>query len=183
MVRKVESPTEQADVRSFVWYPGVLAASLAGGFVGNLSTTLLFAVISETLSYFLSLCFTALLAAVCAVFAGNALAGDGRKGRLWLIVGISEVAGILVTLANLAFMYTVGNGGGFSQFSLGQQMTLSTVVIALVSGMAAWGIRRPLVASGTEAPKDAKSAVLLIVLALLLVISGLMIDGFLSPIA
>jgi hypothetical protein len=108
---------EQAGVRSLVWYPDVLAAGLVGGFVGNLSTALLFAVIGEALFYFLSLCFTALVAALCAVLAGNALAGDGRRARLWSVVGVCEVAGVLAALANLAFVYAVGDGGGLSSRS------------------------------------------------------------------
>ncbi len=44
------------------------------------------------------------------------------------------------------------------------------------------GLRRPPVTPGTEAPKDAKSAVLLIVLALLLVVSGVVIDGIPGPV-
>lgn len=175
---------EQADVRSFVWYPGVLAACLAGGLVGNLSTTLLFVMVGEALFHFLSLCFTALVAALCAVFAGNALAEDGRGVRLWLVVGVSEVAAILAALAHLAFVvYPVVDGSGIAQVSLGQQMTFSAVAISLVSGVATWGLRRPPATPGTEAPKDTKSAVFLIVLALLLAISGIVIDGMSSPVA
>ncbi|MEJ7841698.1 MAG: hypothetical protein WKF95_07980 [Rubrobacter sp.] len=174
---------ERAGIGSIVWYPGVLAAGLAGGFAGNSSTALLFAVVDEALFYFLSLCFTALIAALCAVFSGNALAGDGRSGRLWSVVGVSEVAGILVALANLAFVYGVGDRGGFAEISLGQQMTFSTGLISLVSGVATLGLRRPPLTRGAVAPKDAKSAVLLIVLALLLVISGVVIDGISSPVA
>lgn len=174
---------ERAGIRSFIWYLGVLAAGLAGGLVGNVSTTLLFILVGETLFYFLSFCFTALVAALCAVLAGNVLAGGGRRVRLWSVVGSSEVAGILVALANLAFVYGVGDRGGFAQISLGQQVTSSTVLISLVSGVATLGLRRPPVTPGTEAPKDTKSAVLLIALALLLVASGVVVDGISGPVA
>lgn len=174
---------EQAGVRPFVWYPGVLAAGLVGGLVGNVSTTLLFVLVGETLFYFLSLCVTALIAALCAVLVGNALAGEGRRVRLWAVVGVSEAAGVLAALANLAFVYAVGDGNGLSRIGLGQQLTFSTIVVGLVSGVTACGLRRPVVAPGVGAPKDARSAVLLIVLALLAVVLGLAIDGISSPVA
>lgn len=174
---------EQAGVRPFVWYPGVLTAGLVGGLVGNVSTTLLFVLVGETLFYFLSLCVTALIAALCAVLVGNALAGEGRRVRLWAVVGVSEAAGVLAALANLAFVYAVGDGNGLSRIGLGQQLTFSTIVVGLVSGVTACGLRRPVVAPGVGAPKDARSAVLLIVLALLAVVLGLAIDGISSPVA
>lgn len=178
---------EWADIRSFVRYPGVLAAGLAGGLVANASTILLFILVGETLSYFLSLCFTALMAALCAVLVGNALAVDGRRVRLWAVVGVSEAAGVLAALANVvfvdAFVDAVDDGNGLSPISLGQQMAFSTVLISLVSSVATLGLRRPPVTPGAEAPKDAKSAVLLILLALLLVVSGMVIDGISSPVA
>lgn len=174
---------EQTGVRSLVWYPGVLAASLAGALFGNVSTTLLYVLVGETPFYFLSLCFTALVAALCAVFVGNALAADGRRGRLWSVVGVSEVAGILAALANVAFVYGVGDRGALAQIGLGQRTTLSAVLIALVSGVAAWGLRRPPGTPGAEASKDARSAVLLLALALLVLVSAMIIDGISSPVA
>ena len=126
---------ERAGIRSSVWYLGVLAASLVGALVGSTSTILLFIIVGETLFYFLSLCFTALVAALCAVFVGDALAADGRGVRLWSVVGVSEVAGILAALANLAFVESVGNRVGLAQIGLGQQMTLSAIFVALVSGL------------------------------------------------
>ena len=178
---------EQAGVRPFVRYPGVLAAGLVGGLVGNVSTTLLFILVGETLFYFLSMCVTALMAALCAVLVGNVLAGDGRRVRLWAVVGVSQAAGVVAALANLAFVYATGDGSVFPRIGLGQQMTLSTIVVALVSGAAACVLRRPAAAPGAGAPKDARSAMLLIVLALLVVVLGLMIDGIFrigsSPVA
>lgn len=160
---------EKTSVRAFVWYLGVLTACLTGGLVGDLSTTLLFIIIDETLFYFLSLCFTALVAALCGVFVGNALAGDGRRVPLWLVVGVSEVAAILAALANLVFvLYPVIDGVSITPVSLGQQMTFNTIAISLVSCVATWSLRRPPGFSDTEAPKDARSAMLLITLALIL---------------
>ena len=173
---------ERDGIRSPVWYLGVLAASLVGALVGSTSTILLFIIVGETLFYFLSLCFTALVAALCAVFVGDALAADGRGVRLWSVVGVSEVAGILAALANLAFVYGVGDRGGLAQIGLGQQMTLSAIFIALVSGVAAWGLRRPSVTPGTEAPKDAISAALLILLALILLIAAVVFYDISNPV-
>jgi hypothetical protein len=174
---------ERVGVGSLIWYPGVLAAGLAGGFVGNVSTTLLFVLVGETLFYFLSLCFTALMAALCAVLAGNALAGDGRRVGLWAVVVATEAAGVLAALANVVFVYAVGDGDGLSRIGLGQQMGLSTIVVALVSGLAAGYLRRSPVVVGAEAPRDARSALLLILLASLLVVAGVVIDGISSPVA
>lgn len=173
---------EQTSVRSFVWYLGVLAACLAGGLVGNLSTTLLLIIINETLFYFLSLCFTALLASLCAVFAGNVLAVDEHRARLWFVVGVSEVAAILVALANTVLVtYPVIYGVSITPVSLGQQMMFNTVAISLVSTAATWSLRRPPTATDTDAPKDTISAVLLILLALLLMVSGIVIYDMLVP--
>jgi hypothetical protein len=147
---------ERVGVGSLIWYPGVLAAGLAGGFVGNVSTTLLFVLVGETLFYFLSLCFTALMAALCAVLAA---------------------------LANVVFVYAVGDGDGLSRIGLGQQMGLSTIVVALVSGLAAGRLRRPPVVAGAEAPRGSRRAVLLIVLASLLLVAGVVIDGISGPVA
>lgn len=161
---------------------GVLAACLVGGLVGNLSTTLLFIIIDETLSYFLSLCFTALVATLCATLAGNALAGDGRRVRLWLVVGVSEVAAILVALANTVLVtYPIIDGVSITPVSFGQQMTFNTVAISLVSTAATWSLRRPPKATDTDAPKDTISAVLLVALALLLMVSGIVIYDMLVP--
>jgi hypothetical protein len=146
-------------------------------------TILLFVIVGETLFYFLSLCFTALVAALCAVLVGDALAANGRRVRLWSVVGVSGVAGILTALANLAFVDSVGNRGGFAQISLGQQMDVSAIFIALVSGVAAWGLRRPPVTPGTEAPRDARSALLLVLLASLLLVAGVFIEGISGPVA
>jgi hypothetical protein len=68
---------------------------------------LLFVLVGEALFFFLSLCFTALMAALCAVLAGNALAGDGRRVRLWAVVAATEAAGVLAALANLVFVYAL----------------------------------------------------------------------------
>ena len=174
---------ERVGVRSLIWYPGVLAASLVGALVSGMSTILLFLIVGETLSYFLSLCFTALVAALCAVLVGNALAADGRRVRLWSVVGVSGVAGILAALANLAFVDSVDNRGGLAQIGLGQQMDLSAIFIALVSCVAAWGLRRPPITPGTEAPRDARSAVLLLLLALILLIAAVVFYDISNPVA
>jgi hypothetical protein len=173
---------ERAGIRSPVWYLGVIAASFVGALVSSMSTILLFVIVGEALFYFLSLCFTALVAALCAVFVGDALAANGRRVRLWSVVGVSEIAGILASLANLAFVDSVGNRGGLAQISLGQQMDLSAIFVALVSGVAAWGLRRPPVTPGTEAPKDAISAVLLILLALILLIAAVVFYDISNPV-
>jgi hypothetical protein len=174
---------ERVGVGSLIWYPGVLAASLVGALVSGMSTILLFVIVGETLFYFLSLCFTALVAALCAGFVGDALAANRRRVRLWSVVGVSGVAGILAALANLAFVDSVGNRVGLAQISLGQQMDLSAIFIALVSSVAAWGLRRPPVTPGTKAPRDARSAVLLLLLASLLLVAGVVIDGISGPVA
>jgi hypothetical protein len=62
-------------------------------------------------------------------------------------------------------------------------MGLSTIVVALVSGLAAGRLRRPPVVAGAEAPRDSRSAVLLIVLASLLLVAGVVIDGISGPVA
>lgn len=174
---------EQTSVRSFVWYLGVLAACLAGGLVGDQSTILLFIIVDETLSYFLSLCFIALVAALCAVLAGNVLAADGRRTRLWLVVGVSEVAAVLVALANTFLVtYPIIDGVSVTPVSLGQQMTLNTIAISLVSTAATWSLRRPPTATATDAPKDTISALLLVALALLLMVSGIVIYDVLVPV-
>ena len=175
---------ERDVVRSLVWYPGVLAAALAGGLVGNLSAALLFVVVGEAMFLFLSLCFTALLAALCAVFAGNLLADDGRRGRLWSVVGVSAAAAIPAALAVLALVvHPIGDGGPFSRIGLVQQATLGAVAVSLISGVAAGRLRRPPVDAGADAPKDARSAVLLVVLASLLMVAGVAIDGMSGSVA
>jgi hypothetical protein len=60
---------------------------------------------------------------------------------------------------------------------------LSTIVVALVSGLAAGYLRRSPVVTGAEAPRDARSALLLILLASLLVVAGVVIDGISGPVA
>ncbi len=170
---------EEAGVRSVVWYPVVLAAGLIGGLVCGEFTPLLFVLVGEKLSYVLSLGLTALVAALCAVFAGNALAGDGRRVRLWSVVGVGELAAALAVSANLVFE----NSGGLSWVGLGTTMTVSAAAIAVVCGVAAWLLRRPPVAPGAEAPRDAGSAAFLIALALVLLVSGVVIYDALNPVA
>lgn len=159
-----------------VWYPGVLVAGLAGGLVCSVFTPWLFVLVGETLSYFLSLGFTALVAALCAVFAGNALAGDRRRVRIWSVVGVGQVAAVLAVPANLAF----ANSGGLFRVGLGTTMTVSAISTAVVCGVAAWGLRRPPTASSSEA-KDGRSAALLVALASVLMVAGVLIYDFLNP--
>lgn len=165
-------------LRSVVWYLGILVAGPAGGFVGSFATGLLFLIISETLFYFLSLGFTALLAALCAVLAGNVLAGDGRRVRLWSVVGIGQAAAVLAAFGNIGIVrstdlpYHVG---------LGSQMNVSVTAIAVVCALATWVLRRP---SGalSSGKKDLVGAVFLFGLALFLLVLGVAIDGVLNPI-
>ena len=175
---------EWVGIRSLIWYPGVLAAALAGGLLSSVSTILLFVLVREVLFYFLSLCFTALIAALCAVLVGNALAGDGRRVRLWAVVVAAEAAGVLAALANLVFVDTLSGGNGaLSRIGLGQQMDSSMIVVSLISGVAAARLRRSPVDAGAGALRDTRSAVLLIVLASLLLVAGVVIDGMSSPAA
>ena len=167
---------EQAGGRSYVWYPGVLAAGLVGAYVGYLFTALLYIVVGEVLFYFLSLCFTALLAALCAVFAGDALAGRGPRVRLWSVVGVGQAAAVLAALANTAFADAVG----LSALGLGRQMPANAAAIAVVCGVAAWGLRRPPTAPSAGA-KDGRSAVLLFGLALVLIVAAVLIYDSLNP--
>ena len=167
---------ERAGGRSFVWYPGVLAASLVGAYVGYLFTVLLYIVVGEVLFYFLSLCFMALLAALCAVFAGDALAGRGLRVRLWSVVGVGQAAAVLAALANMAFADAVG----LSALGLGRQMPVNAVAIAVVCGVAAWGSRRTPTASSAGA-KDGRSAVLLVALALVLIVAAMLIYESFNP--
>ena len=169
---------ERVGVRSLIWYPVVLVAGLAGALVGYLCTVLLYVLVGEALFYFLSLCFIALLAALCAVFAGNALVGGGRGVRLWSVVGVGQGAAVLAALANIAFADAVG----LSEIGLGQQMPANAAVLAAVCGVAAWVLRRPPVAPGTEAPRDARNAALLLLLALLLLVAGVVIHGISDPV-
>ena len=52
----------------------------------------------------------------------------------------------------------------------------------LLYGVAAWVLRRPPVAPGTEAPRDARNAALLLLLALLLLVAGVVIHGISDPV-
>lgn len=169
----------RAGVRSVVWYSGVLVAGLIGGFVGSFATGLLYVIISETLFYFLSLCFTALLAALCAVLAGDVLAGDGRRVRLWSVVGIGQVAAVLAAFGNIGIVlifpslpYHVGLGG---------QMNVSTVALVVVCAVAVWVLRRPSNVPSSST-RDLVSAVFLFGLAFFLLVLGVAVDGILNPI-
>jgi hypothetical protein len=142
------------------------------------STSLLFVLVGEALFYFLSLCVTALIAALCAVLAGNALAGDGRRIRLWSVVGLGEAAAVVAALGNLPF----AGSSVSSQIGLGRQMLISAAGIAVVCGVAAWGLSRPSGVSHSGA-QDARSVALLVALALLLLVSGMVIDGMSGPAA
>lgn len=165
---------ESVEGRSIAWYPGVLVAGLAGAYMGYLLTVLIYILVGEVLFYFLSLCFTALLAALCAVFAGDALAGSGPRVRLWSVVGVGQAAAVLAALANIAFADAVGLSG------LGRQMPVNAAVIAVVCSMAAWGLRRPPAASSAGA-KDGWSAALLVALALALTVAAVLIYDSLNP--
>lgn len=168
---------ERTGGRSFVWYPVVLVAGLAGALVGYLCTFLLYVLVGEALFYFLSLCFIALLAALCAVFAGSALAGGGRGVRLWSVVGVGQAAAVLAALANIAFADAVS----LSEIGLGRQMPANAAVLAAVCGVAAWVLRRPPAAASSSEAKDGRSAALLVALALVLMVAGVVIYDFLNP--
>lgn len=167
---------ESVEGRSIAWYPGVLVTGLVGAYVGYLLTVLIYILVGEVLFYFLSLCFTALLAALCAVFASDALAGSGPRVRLWSVVGVGQAAAVLAALANIAFADAVGLSG----LGLGRQVPANAAVIAVVCSIAAWGLRRPPAASSAGA-KDGWSAALLVALALALTVAAVLIYDSLNP--
>ena len=150
---------ERTGGRFFVWYPVVLVAGLAGALVGYLCTVLLYVLVGEALFYFRSLCFIALLAALCAVFAGNALVGGGRGVRMWSVLGVGQAAAVLAALANIAFADAVGLSEiGLSEIGLDRQMPANAAVLAAVCGVAAGVLRSPPAAASSSEAKDVRSA-------------------------
>jgi hypothetical protein len=164
--------------RPVVWYPAVLIGALVGGAVGNLGAATLSILIGETIFYFLSLGIIALFAALGAVWAGNALAGRDRRELLWVIVGVSEVAALVVALANLAFVEV-------SQLntSVAPQINASTAALVLVAAAAAWRFHQSGGGSDGGTPRDARSAAILLALAMLFLIVGFVVDGAFTPVA
>jgi len=139
--------------------------------VSSLFTWALFLLVGETIFYFLSLGVNAIFAAFGAVMIGNVLAADGSRGRLLQISGVAEIAAIVVAIANLVFVDT-------TSASAVSRMNASTVIVILAAAMATWILR----GSGRREARDARTAAILLVLAVLYVVGGMVLDGILSPI-
>lgn len=171
---------EGSGARPMRWYAGVLASALAGGVIGALFLPFLYLFARETLFWFLSLGLIALLAALGAVWAGNALAVDGTKSRLLSVVGASEAAAALIAVGNLILLDTASDHL-ISQLTPFARITASTVMMALVAAAMTLRLRSREADAVHISSRDPRIAVILLVLAALVVIGAVVLDAFLSP--
>jgi hypothetical protein len=116
---------------------GTFAAALIGSAVGILTDLPLGLIASEFVIFPLALGVSAILASVCAAWAGNFLAGDGTSTRLLQVVGVTEVVAAIMAVLVLA-------GASLRLVLLGPLIYVAVAcacALAIGAGLATWRFR------------------------------------------
>lgn len=116
---------------------GIFASALIGSALGIFVVLPLGLIASEFVIFPLALGVSAILASVCAAWAGNFLSGDGTRTRLLQVVGATEGVAAVIAVLVLA-------GSSFRLVLLGPLIYVAVVCVvalAIAAGVATWRFR------------------------------------------
>ena len=116
---------------------GIFAAALIGSAVGIFFVLPLGLIASEFVIFPLALGVSAILASVCAAWAGNFLAGNGTCTRLLWVVGVTAVVAAIIAVLVLA-------GASLRLVLLGPLIYVAIAcmfALAIAAGAATWRYR------------------------------------------
>ena len=133
-------------------------------------TLVLFLLVGETVAYFVLAGVNGLMGALRAYWYGNVFEPDRGVGRLLIIVGVSQVAAVVVSVIML---YLGVSGRMFSGAALGGPVLADSMVVALAVSGAAWSVRKPV----TDGREDLWVTAALLGLAGVGVIGAIIVQG------